>query len=64
MPRSMASVDEHLHVAAAVAEADDLLLAGQRLEAVVADGAGDDEVEAVRADVEGGEAPTRSSISR
>ena len=44
-----------LHVAAPVAEADDLLLAGQRLEAVVADGAGDHEVEAVGADVEGGE---------
>ena len=46
---------ELLHVAAAVAEADDLPLARQRLEPVAADRAGDDEVEAVRADVERGQ---------
>ena len=44
-----------LHVAAAVPEPDDLLLPGQRLEAVAADGPGDDEVEAVGADVERGQ---------
>ena len=43
---------ELLHVAAAVAEADHLPLAGERLEPVTADRAGDDEMEAVGADVE------------
>ena len=43
-----------LHVAAAVAEPDGLLLASDDLVAVV-EHAGDDEVEAVRADVERGQ---------
>ena len=51
-PRSRASGGEHLHVAAPGAEADDLAFAGQRLETITTDGAGDDEVDAVRADVD------------
>ena len=44
---------EQLHVPATGAEADDLTFAGQRLETVATDWAGDDEVDAVRADVDG-----------
>ena len=46
---------QHLHVAAAVAQADDLLLARQGLEPIGPDRAGDEEVEAVRADIERGQ---------
>ena len=44
-----------LHVGAAVAEAHDLLLAADDLEVLVTRAAGDDHVEAVRSEVEGGE---------
>ncbi len=50
---------ELLHVAAAVTEADDLPLARQGLEPLAADGPGHDEVEAVGADVEGGQLQAR-----
>ena len=54
----------HLHVAATVPESDDLLLAGQRLEAIAAGGTGHDEVEAVGADVERGEHGRRARPRR
>ena len=43
---------QQLHVAAPRTEPDDLALAGQRLETVPTDGSGDDQVDAVRSDVD------------
>ncbi len=72
-PRSRACGRQNLHVAATGAEADDLAFACQGLEAIAADRAGDDEVDAVRADVDGTQGagrvsvhvrPLRSTVSR
>ena len=53
---------EHLHVPATGAEAHDLTFAGQRLETVATDWAGDDEVDAVRPDVDGRQGASRLSV--
>ncbi len=63
MPRSMASTRQLLHVAAAVAEPNGLLLAGERPRSGCRPRPGDDEVEAVGADVQRGEQVARRSAS-